>query len=100
MTNPKSAFTRPRLRNVLCSLFLVAAGIAVVGGIGTLRAIAQRAHESTSPEDDSWGQIDPLCDLYTALDEKFDEVTPPDLPPFWTAINGIDPDGVFWQTSL
>ncbi len=37
--------------------------------------------------------------LITSLDEKFDGVIPPDLPPFWTAINGIDPDGVLWQTS-
>ena len=37
--------------------------------------------------------------LEGALDEKFDDVTPPDLPPFWMAINGIDPDGVLWQTS-
>ena len=108
MTNPKSAFTRRRLRNVLCSLFFVAAAIAVVGETGSLRAIAQRAHESTSPEDDSWGQTElsaaaipapPPCDVITALDEKFDAVTPPALPPFWTAINGIDPDGVLWQTS-
>jgi hypothetical protein len=108
MTNPKSAFTRPRVRNVLCSLFLVAAGIAVVGEIGSLRAIAQRAPQSTSPEDDSSGQMDipavsiaapPPCDIYTALDEKFDAVTPPALPASWTAINPIDPDGVLWQTS-
>ncbi len=110
MTNPKSAFRRPRLRNVLCSLFFVAAGIAVVGEIGSLRAIAQRARGSTSPADHSRGQMDisavavptpPPCngDLITLLDEKFDDVTPPDLPPFWTAVNGIDPDGVLWQTS-
>lgn len=110
MTNPKKTFARPRLRNVLCSLFLVAAGIAVVGEIGSLRAIAQRAPESTSPEDDSWGQMDisaagvptpPPCNgtLITILDEKFDNMTPPELPPFWTALNGIDPDGVLWQTS-
>ena len=108
MTNPKSAFTRPRLRNVLCSLFFVAAGIAVVGEIGPLRAIAQRARESTSPEDHRRGHRDisavalpapPPCEVITALDEKFDAVTPPALPPFWTAINGIDPDGVLWQTS-
>jgi hypothetical protein len=37
--------------------------------------------------------------VLTALDEKFDAVTPPALPAFWTAINGIDPDGVLWQTS-
>ena len=106
--NPRSAFTRPRLRNVLCSLFFVAAVVAVAGQFGSLRTIAQRARESTSPEDDSRGQMDisavavpapPPCDLYTALDEKFDDVTPPDLPPFWTAINGIDPDGVLWKTS-
>jgi len=110
MTNAKSAFTRPRLRNVLCSLFFVAAGIAAVGEIGSLRAIDQRAHRSTSPGDDSRGQRDispatiptpPPCNgqLFTILDEKFDGVTPPQLPAFWTALNGIDPDGVFWQTS-
>jgi hypothetical protein len=26
-------------------------------------------------------------------------VTPPALPPGWTAINAIDPDGILWQTS-
>ena len=108
MTNPKRPFTRPRLRTVLCSLFFVAAGIAAVGEIGPLRAIAQRARESTSPEDHRRGHRDisavalpapPPCEVITALDEKFDAVTPPALPPFWTAINGIDPDGVLWQTS-
>ena len=110
MTNPKSAFTRSRLRNVLCSLFFIVAGIAVLGEIGSRRAIAQRAGESTSPEDDSWGQMDisaaavptpPPCNgqLITILDESFDDVTPPDLPPLWTAINGIDPDGILWQSS-
>jgi hypothetical protein len=33
------------------------------------------------------------------LFEMFDEVTPPALPPGWTAINGINPDGILWQTS-
>jgi hypothetical protein len=31
--------------------------------------------------------------------ENFDFVTPPVLPPELTAINAIDPDGIFWQTS-
>jgi len=31
--------------------------------------------------------------------ESFDIVTPPLLPPDWTAINAIDPDGILWQTS-
>jgi len=98
------------LRNVLCLLFFVAAGIAISGKIGSSRAIAQRPGELISPEDDSWGQLDisaaavptpPPCNgqLITILDESFDDVTPPDLPRFWTAINGIDPDGILWQTS-
>src|SRR5579884_17152 len=33
------------------------------------------------------------------LFEFFDGVTPPELPPGWTAINAIDPDGVLWQSS-
>src|SRR5439155_18093487 len=93
MTNPKSAFTRSRLRNALCSLFFVAVGITVLGESGSSSAIAQRPGESTSPEDDSWGQMDistaavptpPPCNgtLITILDESFDDVTPPDLPIF------------------
>ena len=31
--------------------------------------------------------------------ESFDQVTPPVLPPGWTAFNAIDPDGILWQTS-
>jgi hypothetical protein len=31
--------------------------------------------------------------------ENFDIVMPPVLPPNWTAINAINPDGIFWQTS-
>jgi len=34
-----------------------------------------------------------------ALFESFDFVTPPALPAGWTATNGINPDGIFWQTS-
>ena len=33
------------------------------------------------------------------LFENFDNVTPPALPPGWTAGNVIDPDGILWQTS-
>jgi len=36
-----------------------------------------------------------LCVLY----QDFDNVTPPALPPGWTATNAINPDGVLWQTS-
>jgi len=37
--------------------------------------------------------------LITILDENFDSVTPPALPAGWSATNGIDPDGILWQTS-
>ena len=33
------------------------------------------------------------------LSQNFDGVTPPALPPAWTAMNVINPDGVLWQTS-
>ena len=37
--------------------------------------------------------------ILCVLSENFDFVTPPALPPGWTAINAINPDGVLWQTS-
>src|SRR5262249_49296936 len=57
-----------------------------------------------------WGRVDvlaaaaptpPPCNgqLITVLREHFDKVTPPALPPGWTATNGINPDGILWQTS-
>ena len=33
------------------------------------------------------------------LGESFDFVMPPALPAGWTATNGINPDGILWQTS-
>ena len=41
----------------------------------------------------------PGSSLLTILDQKFDNIAPPALPAGWTATNGTDPDGVFWQTS-
>jgi hypothetical protein len=35
----------------------------------------------------------------TQFFQNFDGVTPPTLPPGWTAMNAINPDGVLWQTS-
>ena len=37
--------------------------------------------------------------IVCALFQNFDGVTPPALPPGWTAANAINPDGVLWQTS-
>jgi hypothetical protein len=34
-----------------------------------------------------------------SLIESFDNVTPPSLPAGWIATNGINPDGILWQTS-
>src|SRR5258708_37582602 len=41
-TKRNSRFTSSRLRSFFCSLFLVAAGIAALGAIGSSRAISQR----------------------------------------------------------
>ena len=35
----------------------------------------------------------------SGFSQNFDGVTPPTLPPGWTATNAINPDGVLWQTS-
>jgi N-acetylneuraminic acid mutarotase len=37
--------------------------------------------------------------IQCVLSESFDFVTPPALPAGWTATNGINPDGILWQTS-
>jgi hypothetical protein len=37
--------------------------------------------------------------ILCVLSQNFDGVTPPVLPPGWTAANAINPDGVLWQTS-
>jgi serine protease AprX len=41
ITSPNRTSSSSRLRSVLCLLFFIAAGIAVVGGIGSSRAIVQ-----------------------------------------------------------
>jgi hypothetical protein len=57
-----------------------------------------------------WGRVDilaaagstpPPCNgqLITLFQEHFDKVMHPALPPGWTAMNGINPDGILWQTS-
>ncbi|PYI81374.1 MAG: hypothetical protein DMF05_03185 [Verrucomicrobia bacterium] len=57
----------------------------------------------SEPNDGDTRNFDPVfndqpfagCGLF----ESFDTVTPPALPPGWTAINAINPDGILWQTS-
>lgn len=40
----------------------------------------------------------PSSSLITVLADDFDSVAPPALPG-WTVMNGIDPDGILWQSS-
>jgi hypothetical protein len=48
---------------------------------------------------DACAQAPPCPDPVTVFTENFDGVTPPALPPRWTATNVIDPDGILWVTS-
>jgi hypothetical protein len=73
-----------------------------------LFAIETPVHAATTmpvadAKDDGASNSDPPLNFQPIagcfLFESFDQVTPPMLPPGWTAINAIDPDGVFWQTS-
>jgi hypothetical protein len=114
-----SMITRARLRNISCLLLLVTAGIAVLGVMDFSHAIAGDAGGSVSAlaavasadatEDSSSGRIDilapvepnpPPCNdqLIPILGDNFDNVMPPALPG-WTTFNGIDPDGILWQSS-
>ena len=114
-----SVITRARLRNSSCLLFLITAGIAVLGVTHSSNVIAGGASRSVfaltaaapadAAEDSSSDRIDilaptdpspPPCNdqLITILSDNFDSVMPPALPG-WTASNGIDPDGILWQSS-
>ena len=106
----KRMFAITRLRYAFYLFLVAAAVIAVLGAIGSSRAVAQRASGLASPEDENGDRNDtfavagptpPVCHhfLITILDENFDGVAPPILPSGWTATNGIDPDGILWQTS-
>jgi len=72
-----------------------------------LYAVAIPAHPTTTTDADAneggTSNIDSALNLQPiagcGLFESFDFVTPPVLPPGWTAINAIDPDRIFWQTS-
>jgi cell division septation protein DedD len=75
-------------------------------GVLLLCAVAIPAHAMTITDadaNDGTSNIDSVLSLQPIAGcgffESFDEVTPPLLPPGWTAINGIDPDGILWQTS-
>ena len=107
----KRSLTLTRLRRVLCVTLVVAAGIAALGSIGSSRGISQAG--LASREETGRGGVDlsdaigatPLpspscgpCSLPVVLDENFDNVTPPELPPDWLATNALGPPPL-WVTS-
>ena len=65
-------------------------------GTQTYFAAANANHGNTKNFDTTFND-QPFggCGLF----ETFDIVSPPALPPGWTAINAINPDGILWQTS-
>jgi hypothetical protein len=82
-------------------------GTTIAIGVLLLCAVAIPAHATTMTDADANGGVtsnfDPALNLQPVagcgLFESFDGVTPPLLPPGWSAINAIDPDGILWQTS-
>ena len=80
--------------------------------ISSSRAIAPRAGESTYPEDVGWGRVEvlaaagptptplpcPLCWFPRTMQDNFDYLTPPALPPGWLATNAQGPPPL-WVSS-
>src|SRR5205823_2554498 len=68
--------------------------IFAAGGLGGLRGTLSSVEEL-----DACIQQQRCPNPTTVFSEDFDGVTPPALPPGWTATNAIDPDGILWVTS-
>jgi hypothetical protein len=101
MTSKQSASTLLRWRVIVSSFLLVAAFTALGGAIGTPRGIAQRAVYVPGRADALGPTPTPRpCNgaLVTLLDENFDSLVPPALPPGWLATNALGPPPV-WVTS-
>jgi hypothetical protein len=101
---PLLLFTRQR-QNDINDAMMRTTTFAIVALL--LYAVAIPAHATTMTDGDANGggtsnfdsalNLQPIAGCF--FSESFDLVTPPLLPPGWTAINAIDPDGIFWQTS-
>ena len=85
ITNPKSAFTRARSKNLLCSLLLIAACLEVGPTLGQIRGHSR-------------GGRCPFCTSLHTFSENFDTLTPPALPTDWLATNALGPPPM-WVTS-
>jgi hypothetical protein len=93
MRNLQRLFKPVRIRNIFCSLFFGAAGIAALSAISSSRAMAQRdATRRSTPS------CPPPCSMPVGLSESFDNVSPPALPPDWLATNALGPPPL-WVTS-
>lgn len=99
--NPNRAPLLSRLGFVLGLFVFIGANIALIGALGSSRVSADHVFGSGRVDILAADPTPPPCNgqLITVLDEGFDKVIPPSLPPLWTATNGIDPDGILWQTS-
>jgi hypothetical protein len=110
METLRCSFTLRRLRNVLCAVLLIAAGIVALGLI--VSAHATTGDGSASGEDDASGWVNGslpcftprptpcpgLCSQLAGLAQSFDNVTPPTLPPDWLATNVLGSPPL-WVTS-
>jgi hypothetical protein len=101
MTENQSASGLLRWRGIVISFLLAAAVIALVGAIGSPRSVAQRVVSSRGSANALGPTPTPRpCNgaLVTLLDENFDSLIPPALPPGWLATNALGPPPL-WVTS-
>src|SRR5258707_893810 len=107
--NRKGAASSSRLRVVCCLLFAISAGLVVLAGIASSRAIDQggsalsehtdRQIARRSADDPTPTPLPcPPCWQQAGFSENFDVVIPPGLPPGWLATNAQGPLPL-WVTS-
>ena len=100
--NRKSAASSSRLRAISCLVFTISAGLVVLAGIASSRAmdqggsalaehtdrkIARRSADGPTPTPLPC----PPCWQQIGFSENFDAVIPPALPPGWLATNAQGP---------
>jgi hypothetical protein len=101
MTSKQSASRLLRSRGIVSSFLLVAAFIALAGAIGSPRGVAQRVVYVRGRADALGATPTPrpcVGTPVTLLDENFDSLIPPALPPGWLATNALGPPPI-WITS-
>ena len=115
--NRKRATASSRLRAVSCLLFTISAGLVVLAGIASSRAINQGGSASPlgavasakAADGVQIGRVSvdgptptpqpcPLCWIPRTRTENFDGLTPPVLPGGWLATNALGPPPL-WVTS-